>query len=247
MGNSPDQVEAVDDFTASVRTRAAELGWTNVRVGKDEFYAWVKKHPLVRISPDTFVMDDPPEGRRPRIWQTWRAGVNPPRFALEVVSDNSPRKDLVDGPAKYRQLKTLELVIFDQTIAQGGHPRSKRVPLEVWRRTPAGRFQRVHRGSAPAWSEQLQSWLVVTFDATGAAILRLARDEQGATLVPTAVEARAEAERQRAEAETQRAEAETQRAEAERQRAEAERQRDDEKARREALEREIAELRKRIV
>jgi Uma2 family endonuclease len=268
VGNSPDQNDAIDDFTASALTRAHELGWTNVRVASDEFFAWVKKHPLVRVSPDTFVLDDPPPGQRPEMWETWRPGIRAPRFALEVVSDKSPRKDLVQGPEKYHQLGTRELVIFDQTVAEGKHPRSKRVPLEVWRRTPKGRFRRVYRGGAPAWSEELQAALVITFDITGAALLRLARDEQGTQLIPTTTEARAEAERQRAEAERQRVEAERrsteaerrraeaerrsteaerQRAEAERQRAEAERQHLDEKVRREALERELAALRERLL
>ena len=109
---------------------------------------------------------------------------------------------------------------------------------------------------------------MITFDITGAALLRLARDEQGTQLIPTTTEARAEAERQRAEAERQRVEAERrsteaerrraeaerrsteaerQRAEAERQRAEAERQHLDEKVRREALERELAALRERLL
>jgi Uma2 family endonuclease len=258
VGQSPDQYEAIDDFTASVLTRSRELGWTHVRVGSDEFFAWVEKHPLVRVSPDTFVLDDPPPGQRPEMWETWRPGIRPPRFALEVVSDKSPRKDLVNGPEKYRQLGARELVIFDQTIAEGKHPRSKRVPLEVWRRTPKNRFRRVHRGGAPAWSEELQAWLVITFDATGAAILRLARDEKGVRLVPTADEARDEAERARAdererreEAERQRETAERQRETAERQRETAERERADERARREeaerqreALERELAALRR---
>ena len=138
MGSSPDQTEAVDDFTASVRTRAQELGWTNVRVGKDEFFAWVKAHPNVRVSPDTFVLDDPPPGERPEMWATWEPGVKPPRFALEVVSDKSPRKDLVDGPAKYRQLRTHELVIFNQTIAEGKQARATRVAWTVLRGTPKG-------------------------------------------------------------------------------------------------------------
>jgi Uma2 family endonuclease len=245
VGQSPDQYEAIDDFTANVLARSIELGWTNVRVGSDEFFAWVKKHPLVRVSPDTFVLDDPPPGQRPEMWETWREGVRPPRFALEVVSDKSPRKDLVDGPAKYRQLGVRELVIFDQTIAEGRHPRSKRVPLEVWRRTPKGRFQRVHRGVAPAWSEELQAWLVITFDATGAALLRLARDEKGAALVPTADEAREAAERQREEERTRREAAERQGEEERTRREAAERQREEERTRREAAERQYADERAR--
>ena len=46
VGQSPDQYEAIDDFTASVLTRSRELGWTHVRVGSDEFFAWVKEHPI---------------------------------------------------------------------------------------------------------------------------------------------------------------------------------------------------------
>lgn len=66
----------------------------------------MESEPNVRVSPDAYLLDDPPPRPRPRMWQTWRAGHLPPRFALEVASPENWRKDYEDNPPKYSLLGT---------------------------------------------------------------------------------------------------------------------------------------------
>jgi len=87
------------------------------------------------------------------------------------------------------------------------------------------KLERVHAGPAPAFSKELDAWLVLAEDGRR---LRLAADAAGKQLWPTQAEAahtRAEAAHTRAEAAHTRAEAAHTRAEAAHTRAEAERAR----------------------
>jgi hypothetical protein len=123
------------------------------------------------------------------MWQTWLPGHEPPRWALEIVSDDW-KKDYEDNPPKYAQLGTRELVIFDPYAAElgpNGNGSQARTPLQVYRRGADGAFVRVHRGNGPAHSEEIGAWLVVRREG-GVADLRIARDAAGADLVPTALE-----------------------------------------------------------
>jgi hypothetical protein len=65
--------------------------------------------------------------------------------------------------------------------------------LQVWRRSEAGEFRQVFAGDAPAYSEELGAWLVVT---DGGTRLRVADDEAGEHLWLTGEES----ERARADA-----------------------------------------------
>ena len=77
------------------------------RVGRNVFLQWVPGQPLVQISPDAFVVQSAPEPL-PNSVQTWLPGHYPPRFALEVVSDDW-RKDYHDNPPKYAHMGCREL------------------------------------------------------------------------------------------------------------------------------------------
>jgi hypothetical protein len=213
MGQNPDQADSIDIFKASLRILAEERSWQEVRIGFDEFFAWVEGEPLVRVSPDVFLMDNPPPKPFPKVWATWKPGINPPRFALEIVSEDW-KKDYDDNPPKYAQLGTSELVIFDPLAARDQTSNPRRAALQLFRREADGAFVRVPVSGRSAWSEELDIWLVVLSDGPEVSV-RLARDPKGCDLVPTNTEARQEAERQRAEAERQRAEERQARQEAE--------------------------------
>jgi Uma2 family endonuclease len=215
MGEGNEQGLIIDVLRSSLRQLARERGWERVFIGADQFFAWVRDEPLVRISPDVYLLDDPPEPPLPASWQTWQPGHRAPRFAVEVVSSDEThpkrwRKDYDHGPQKYAQLGTSELVIFDPEVALGRVTHPERVPLQLYRREQDGAFVRVAAGAGPVYSNELEAWLIIRVDQV--ARLRLAHDEQGLDLVATAEEA-AEQERQRAEQERQRAEQERQRAE----------------------------------
>lgn len=219
MGESPEQDEIIKLLRSCLDELSRERHWKHVLVGADVFFAWVPKHPLVRVSPDVYLLDNPPRKKTlPRSWQTWLPGVNPPRFAVEIVSV-SWKKDYVDGPQRYAQLGCRELVIFDPTAV--ARRRAPREALTIYRKQEDGAFLLVDAGPGPFWSEELQASLVVIHSEDGAR-LRVSRDREGKDLVPTSAE-RAEAEaRLRAEEARLRAEEARLRAEEARLRTQAE-------------------------
>lgn len=222
MGESVDQSDILALLLSSLGELAFERGWKNVYWSGDNFFAWVQGEPLVRVSPDAYLMDDPPPPPRPRSWQTWLPGHKAPRWAVEVVSEDW-KKDYEDNPPKYAQLGVQELVIFDPeaalaALASPGAGRSarkdERVPLQLYRRGADGAFVTEYRGDGPVHCEQIGAWLVIVREGA-AARLRIARDPAGKDLVPTSAERAREEEKARLAAEERAAEAERARVEAE--------------------------------
>lgn len=191
MAEGYEQGVIIREFLSALGELARERIWTRTLIGSDQFFAWVPSEPLVRVSPDVYLLDDPPPPPRPSMWQTWLPGHRAPRFALEVVSENW-RKDYEQVPAKYALLGARELVIFDPEVASGAvtsQPRAPRHALQVYRRTPDDKFVRVYQGAGPVHSTEIDAWLFVRPE--GAVVrLRLSRDPEGRALVPTAEEAR---------------------------------------------------------
>lgn len=197
MGEGNEQGQIIDVLRSVLRQLARERGWSTVYVGADQFFAWVQEEPLVRVSPDVYLLDDPPAPPLPASWQTWKPGHRPPRFAVEIVSGDERhperwRKDYDEAPQKYAQLGTTELVIFDPEVALGRVSTRERVALQVFRREVDGGFLRTYVGSGPVESIELGARLVVVTDGA-VARLRIARAETG-ELVPTAEEAQSIAE-----------------------------------------------------
>ncbi len=190
MGQSwlHDQISRL--LTHLVERWLAERHGGKGHVASDVFVQWMPDQPQVQVSPDVLVVDriaDPP----PTVLQVWRPDASPPRFAVEVVSDDW-HKDYRDNPPKYAQLGCQELVIYD--AEHDLHKRSQqRVALQVFRRSRDGLFVRTYAGAGPAHSEQLQAWLVVAGD--GSRLLRIARDAEGRDLVASAEEALADKSR----------------------------------------------------
>lgn len=210
VGQSPEQDHVVATVGSALEERWRELGRTEW-IGRDAFFAWVKDHPLVRVSPDVYTLAVRPPQPLPRSFQTWLPGHTPPVFALEVVSDEW-KKDYDDGPQKYALLGAKELVIFDADAARG-RTRGKRVALQVFRREEDGSFVQVYRGAGPVFAETIETWLVVRATDDPAWMLRLARDPLGTDPVPTSSE-RAVSESRRADDEKRRADDEKRRADA---------------------------------
>jgi Uma2 family endonuclease/cell division protein FtsB len=175
MGEGIEQGLIIRVLLAALAELARERDWRRSLVASDNFFAWVEADPRVRVSPDVYVLDDPP-ATYPCSWQTWRPGHPPPRFAVEVVSDDW-QKDYKHAPPKYDQLGARELVIFDPDAVT--HPRSHRVPLQVYRRDPAGLWAPVASGDGPVHSVELDAWLVIVPGPR----LRIARDAAGLDLV----------------------------------------------------------------
>ncbi len=201
-------------------------------VGSNLAVRFDRAHPRRGVAPDVYVVEPaPPEGEATTSLRLWEEGHHPPRVAVEVVSENTAKKDydLEDGPARYAAAGVKELWVFDPLLL-GPNTAGGPWVLQVWRRSPKGSFRRVYQGAGPAYSRELRAWLVVT-DA--GARLRLAEDAAGKRLWPTVEEEeRAAKERERAAKERERAAKERERAEKEA-----------ERSRREAAEAEVARLR----
>lgn len=182
VGESTEQGIIVRLLLSAMDELARERGWARTLVAGDQFFAWVPHEPLVRISPDVYLLDDPPAPPYPSMWHTWLPGHTAPRFAVEVVSDDWAKDDLL-APRKYAQLGTRELVVFDPESTR----RNRRVALQLFRRDDTGALVRVAAGAAPVFSEELGAWLVVQQNPGGDRI-RIARDPAGRDLVPTTEE-----------------------------------------------------------
>lgn len=187
MGEGFEQGEIIRMLLSSLDVLGGERGWTRRLWAGDQFFAWLPDQPLVRVSPDVYVLDDPPPPPRPPSWQTWLPGQGPPRLAVEIVSSDW-RKDYELAPMKYWQLGCPELVIFDPD-AMTGDARGERHVLQVYRRAADGAFERTHAGSSPAWAESIDAAFVAVIDGA-VARLRLARDREGLDIVPTLDESR---------------------------------------------------------
>jgi Uma2 family endonuclease len=200
MGESPEQGKTIRLLVAVLgqlfRARAIE----RVLVGGDNFFAWVPHEPLVRVSPDIYVVEDPPPPPLPASWQTWRPGHRPPAIAFEVVSDDW-RKDYRQAPEKYAQLGAGELFIFDSVPPPSGG----RVPLQHYRRLEDGNFVLTASGQGPFYSPFLDAWVRIVSDGP-VTRLRLSLDARGVEMVPTPEEvaARERVARETAEAENAR-------------------------------------------
>lgn len=189
MGEGGEQFVIAQALWSALHVLARERGWRSF-VGRDQFFGWVEAEPLVRVSPDVYLLDREPSRPLPGMWETWRPEHAPPRLAVEIVSDETWRKDYADNPAKYAQLGARELVIFDPW-AVTSRRLPERTPLQVFHRAPDGAFLRAHAGPGPARSEALDAWWTVV--AEPAPMLRVSRDASGRDLVPTQEEALASA------------------------------------------------------
>jgi Uma2 family endonuclease len=186
MGEGADQGEIIRVLLSSLAQLAAERGWPPVYLGADQFFAWVREEPLVRVSPDVYLVDDPPLPPMPKMWSTWLPGHKAPRWAVEIVSEDW-KKDYEEGPPKYAQLGARELVIFDPEVALNADTRGVRVPLQVYRRGADGAFVRVYCGDGPAPSAEIGAALA--WQREGNTVrLRIARDAAGSSIVLTAEE-----------------------------------------------------------
>jgi len=181
---------ALSSLRELARERAEHPAWRSVLIASDQFFAWVPEQPRVRVSPDVYLLDDPPPRPHPNSWQTWLPGHHPPRFAIEVVSPKLLAKDYDIVPHKYAQLGTRELVIADWEAAAGrvDTGRADREAIQVYRRLPDGAFGRVACGDGPAQCREIDAHVLFVAGPDNAWQLRLSRDAHGRDLVPTTAE-----------------------------------------------------------
>jgi hypothetical protein len=208
-------------------------------VGADQFIYWVEGDSSQRVAPDVYVIFGEDPDALPRSWLLWQC-EHRPSFVLEVVG-RDVEKDYEDAPNEYKAMGIDELIVFDPE-ARPGHPR--RVRWQQWRRVKKRGFVPVFRGDGDrVYSETLRCWIRLVGEGAHAR-LRIGVGPHGDELVLTDRERedkeRQEKERERQEKERERQEKE--RAELERERAEQERERAEQERERERQEKERAEL-----
>ncbi len=171
------------------------LAWAR-RLGLDALVAvnlacrWNKTDARIGVDPDLLLtIPHPPfpDGRKSlKQLRLWEPGHNPPRITLEVVSESTAEKDYNEAPWAHAQAGVRELWIFDPEL-HGPVRDNGPFLLQVWQRQENGTMKRTHAGSGPAWSEEMQAWLLVTDQGTR---LRLADDRFGQNRWLTEAEAR---------------------------------------------------------
>ena len=156
------------------------------------------KDARVGVDPDVIVVDPaPPEGQALKALRVWSPEHNPPKLAIEVVSETNAAKDYLEAPARLARLGAEELWIFDPELhgpTQTGGP----FPLQIWRKTHNPTTMRcTHAGPTPGYSPALGAWAIITVDGH----LRIADDANGDQIWLNAslsqMEAQAKGSRQR--------------------------------------------------
>ncbi len=189
-------------------------------IGSEQFVYWDPTSAAKRCAPDAFVKLGRPHETF-NVWKVWERGA--PDLAVEVVSKSDrPSDDWNSKLERYRAAGVSELVRFDAT--------NDEQPIRVWDRVDGELVERAAEDPEVRRSRVLDLfWTTVQAPQIGP-MLRLSRDAEGTDLLPTPEEAAASAEVARMRAEAERG----QEAEA-RRKAEAER---------DALLKELEELRK---
>ncbi len=161
----------------------------DVLVARNLGCRWDPEDARVGVDPDIVVVEPkPPEGEALSTLRVWMPGHNPPRLAIEVVSEHNADKDYNEGPARLARLGAEELWIFDPEL-RGPTTTGGPFPLQIWSRKVSGDgvdMERVHAGTGPAYSSVLGAWAVTANDGQR---LRIADDEEGGSLWRTQAEA----------------------------------------------------------
>lgn len=215
---SPDHDQTLRLLVALLEAWIARTG-RNARVARNLACRWDPEDARVGVDPDVALIEpDHPSIQELGQLRLWLPAHVPPRLAFEVVSESTAAKDYRHLGARYSRLGSNEVWAFDPELYG---PPSELGPhvLTGWQRR-GSTMLRIYAGDGPAWSDELQAWLVPIAGGR----LRFADDEEGKHLWLTAEEQALEAAamaRSHAEEQQRRAEEQQRRAEEQQRRAEA--------------------------
>ncbi|MYA15639.1 MAG: Uma2 family endonuclease [Gammaproteobacteria bacterium] len=202
-----------------------------VYASTDKFLFLEEGNRRAAVVPDVLVAFGPPSGPR-QSYKHWEEG-KAPDFVLEVLSSDNWRNDIERKPALYAELGVREYWTFDpRGVRTDGDP-----PLEGWRLGRTGMRTRI----APSGSGEFRSD-VLGLDLLASGRLLRFRDPATGEILPDHVESEA----MRRAAESRATAAETRADSAESRADTAEERLAEETAAREAAERRIEELERRL-
>lgn len=145
-----------------------------VAVGSDQFVYWDADDPRKNLSPDLLVKRGALNDAFPT-WKVWERGA--PDLAVEFVSDWDRAESVWrDKLARYRSSGVAELVRCDTE--------NDEQPLRIWDRVRGDLVERSKTSPNLRQCATLGLWWIVLLTPDGTT-LRLARDREGADLVPT--------------------------------------------------------------
>ena len=153
-------------------------------VGSDQFVYFDPTDARRCLSPDAFVKLGVPD-QMFRVWKTWERGA--PELGVEIISDADHRDlNFDDKLARYRAAGIREVVRFDAD--------DPKRPIRIWDHVSGDLVERAADDPQLRFCNALGLWWVVAEDELYGRMLRLARDRDGADLVPTPSEAQVMAE-----------------------------------------------------
>ncbi|MFO0757044.1 MAG: Uma2 family endonuclease [Byssovorax sp.] len=174
---------------------------SGVAVGSEQFVYWDASDPQKCLSPDAFVKLGA-EDETFETWKVWERGA--PDLAVEIVSASDRRDaDWSTKLGRYHAAGIRELVRFDADDPEQ--------PIRVWDRVDGELLERAKKSEHVRECATLGLWWAIAPSAYGP-MLRLARDEGGRDLLPTAGEDRVRLEMELAAERKARLEAEHARA-----------------------------------
>lgn len=151
-----------------------EEAFARAAVGSDQFVYIDAVDPRKCLAPDAFVKLGAKNDSFDT-WKVWERGA--PDLAVEIVSDSDrSESDWAEKLERYQASGIGEVVRFDAE--------NEARPLQVWDRVQGELVERVASGPASRECVALGLWWVVVPSSEGP-LLRLARDRDGRTLLPT--------------------------------------------------------------
>lgn len=169
-------------------------------IGSDQFLYYDAADPQRCLSPDVFVKRGSSASDFD-VWKVWEGGT--PELAVEIISASDRRDaDWGEKMARYRASGVAEVVRFD--------PLDREAQVRVWDRVADDLVERAPGSPQQRECAALGLWWVVVPSDFGPQ-LRLARDPEGKTLLPTPDEDRVRLVRELAEERRARSEADHER------------------------------------
>jgi Uma2 family endonuclease len=142
--------------------RSVLLAWAAreeraVMIARNLGIRWHRPERRAGFDPDLCVVEPPPPEAHTSSLRLWEEGHTPPLLAIEIVSPGHPYKDYVDTPERCAACGIGELWVYDPLLVgprRSGGPHA----LQIWSRSD-DTLTRTHCSNRPGYSPALHAWL----------------------------------------------------------------------------------------